>query len=207
MAIGDDIKETYEEVGIPFTGYSFPLGTQHPEYCLVEKYTEQSTEFIRQNVVVINIVFDSMLEVGDYLLLEGIFYLVTSKDSTRVENEVAFYRCMLFKCNVSVDWYKWTPDRGYDADYNKLPEFTKEKADCVALFLENVRGTGGDNVEEVYYSSSSGHTVYSQQHGFSPGDRLLIEGLFYLVENMHNHRLAGVSVLFLKKVEDDTATY
>jgi len=207
MAIGDDVKETYEEVGIPYQVEKLDTGGLFDEKCLIEKYTEQSTEFIRQRVVVVNIPYDTEAVPGDLIHLEGEEFLITSKDSTRVENAVAFYRCMLYRCNDFCSIYTYNPNRGYDSNYNKYPEFSLEEENVPLLFLDVPRATEAEEIESVYLGSISGYSAYMQKRNIKEGDRIKLDDTFYLVENIHSHRLKGNFILYLQKVQDDTATY
>lgn len=207
MAIGDDIKETYNEVGSPITIVSFLTAEETEEFCLYEKYTEQSTEFIRQHVTVVDVVFDTVLVPGCLVKLENNTYLVTSKDSTRVENEVAYFRSMLYKTNSTASIYKHSNNPGFDSNYKKLPEFELTQENIPVLFLDETRGTEAENTENVYYASDSKCVMYVQKYDVGVGDRVKVDEEFFLVENKHSTRLQGNFVLYLKRIKDDTTTY
>lgn len=208
MSIGDDIKETYQEEGTPYIVYKF--GVTEPvqgEKGLFEKYTEQSTEFIRQFVSVVDVAYDTAIESGDIIVSKNIKYLVTSKDPYDVEGSCVYYRCMLYRCNAQISILSFNPERGYDENYNPLPMYTVKLENVPVLIEDDKRSTEAESTDNVYYASSSGYQAYIQKFDISPGDRVVIENETYLIENCHKYRIDGCFVLMLKRVQDDTETY
>jgi sorbitol-specific phosphotransferase system component IIA len=198
---GEDIKEVYQEIGTPFLLYKFGSTDPLEEKGMTERYTEQSTEFIRQYVIVLNVWYDSNVEPGDLIDLQEKNYIITSKDPTNVEGMPAFYRAMAYRCNEVVNVLSKNDGLGYDAEYNPVAPYTK-KEEVPCLLVDNKRETEAGEEDEVYYASGSSFTCYIQAYDVKAGDRIRIKNKDYLVENIHTHRLKDVLILYLKPLQD-----
>jgi len=196
VAISDDIKDVLEEVGtaltihrpgeLPVTGW----------YVDPESYPDQSTLFIRMFLKSGSVAATCPIANGDIAEFNGTKYLVTNHVPTMFENDVVENILIFYRCNVLVTVETYNDSPGYDANYDKLPEWTSLGTDVPVCMVEKQLIPLPETVEDIYLTGSVTNLLYiSAYYALKRGDRITsAAGNVYMIESIAEYELEGILV-------------
>lgn len=100
MPLGDDIKETYQDVGV---GYTILRGSGNVsgEYLDYEPNSQVTKPFIREYFLEAEIPYDTQSVAGDVIeFSDGRRFLIMNKTPEMFEDEIISFSCVLYKTNI-----------------------------------------------------------------------------------------------------------
>lgn len=205
MSVGDDLKETFQDVGTSFTIIR-ESGDVTGEYLIYEINRQVTKPFVREFFLEAELAYDSAVEAGDVVQLSDLrIFLVANKSPEHFENAIVEHQCVLYKCNVingtlwrssGEDW-----DSNYHKDYNWQIIASGERA----LMTEALYGHDLETDEELGQFGLENHEVYFR------GDIDIIaldrwepfSGEFYMVTTIKRRRYEELTIV---EVSMDTRT-
>lgn len=198
MSIGQDLKETFEDVG---TEYSIIEGSGSGEssYLDWEPNSQVTKPFIREFFIEGTLPYDTSVAVGDVLRFEtqGDDFLLMNKTPELFENAITSYACVLYKCNVSGEIQR--PQVARDAQYHEEVSWQTVQATAYGLQTEALYGHDLETDEELALIGVENHEAYfPSRYGTQLHDRVLSSsGEYYRVETKKTRRYSGVDVVEL----------
>lgn len=195
MTIGDDIKETLEDVGTAYTVLrdSGNVSGEYLDYLINRQITKP---FIREFFLEASLSYDTGAIAGDVVQFDTTedVYLIMNKTPELFENSIVTNECTLYKANVSGELLR--PSETRDTQYHKIPEWQTVKSNCYALQTEALYGHDLDTDEELGLLRVENHELYIPH---SIGIQLLdrfepSSGEFYRVETIKKRRYSNVDV-------------
>jgi len=200
MTIGDDIVEALADIGGLITIFR-DSGNLSGEYVDTETNAQVTKPFIREYFLEAMVSYVTDLVPGDAFEMDvtGVRYLLMNKTPVVIENGVANYDSVFYKCNVSGEILRPSGEARSADTYRIVPVFSGERANCYALLTEPLfsgdletheeLGLLGIKKEELYIPSSFGIQVLDR---YQP-----VSGEYYVVESIKTHRFPGVDVAIL----------
>lgn len=196
MSIANDIKEVLQEVGTALTIHRSNGDTVSDIFVDPTAYPDQSTLFIRMFLRSGSLSADTPVRNGDMVEFGGTYFLVTNLVPTHFENDIVENIAVFYRCNQTVEVFKHVDNPGYDANYEKLSEWTSLGADVPACIVEKQLIQTPDVENEAYLSDSITNIVYlSSVYEVARGDRVSVSnGRNYMIETVSRYELDGIFV-------------
>ncbi len=199
MSIGEDIKEALEDVGGSITIFR-STGNISGEFVDIESNAQVTKPFIREFFLEAMVSFDTDLISGDVLeLVTGDRFMVMNKTPEIVENAVAFFGSVFYKCNVSGELLRPSGEVRSSQTYKKAQAFGSVGSNCFALLTEPLfsgdldtdeeLGMIGIQIKELYIPKTKGVQVFDR---YQP-----VSGEYYRVESIKSRRFPGIDVCIL----------
>ncbi len=196
MTIADDIKEVLAEVGTSLTLHNPDGSTVTNLHVDPSAYPDQSTLFVRMFQQLGSLAADTPVGNGSIVEYGGIFYIVTNFVPTMFENAVVENIVVFYRCNTTVDIFTHNDAPGYDASYNKLPEWTPTATTLRACFVEKRLLESPEIEASVYSTGNVTNVLYIPAvNPVKRGDRITTpDGVNYKIEHVSRYELDGVQV-------------
>jgi len=210
MALGDDIKAAYVDVGAAYSvnrrgpASSGEIETGYLDFELNRQVTKP---FIREYFIEASLPYDSETVVGDVIEFtkDGREFLLMNKTPEMFENETYEYQCVLYKCNVLAGKLERSSGEDWDDDYKKSFNWHVIDSSIRALQAESLFGHSletdielgqlGLEKFELYIPSTYGVKVKDRWTPFS--------GEWYMVTTVKSRRYDGVDVAELREDRRD----
>ncbi len=197
MTIGDDIKETFEDVGTAYIVLR-DIGNVSGEYLDYSINRQITKPFIREFFLEATLSYDSEVITGDTIRFDTTsdVYLVMNKTPELFENAVVTNECTLYKTNVSGELLRPSGEAWATQTYRKEPQWQTVKSDCYALQTEALYGHDLDTDEELGLLGVENHELYIPHSvGLQVLDRFEpASGEYYRVETIKTRRYPNIDV-------------
>ena len=197
MTIGDDIKETFEDVGTGYTVFR-DTGDVSGEYLDYAINAQVTKPFTREFFLQATLPYDSSALTGDVIQFDttGDNYLLMNKTPELFENTLITNEAVLYKANVSGELLRPSGETWSTQTYHKEPQWETIKSNCHALQTEALYGHDLDTDEELGLLGVQNHELYIPH---SVGVRILdryqpLSGEFYRVETIKTRRYEDIDV-------------
>lgn len=199
--IGNDIKEVLEELGTSSTIYKYD-GSVFLEKVDFTDYPTNSSEFIRQFFATLTLIYDTVLQPGDIILISGTYYLVTKIATSSFEDSLVDNTAAVYRCNVNGSLKRLSQVR--NANYINVDTWTTVKEPLRALQYENKSGNELVMEQDITGLSKESHAVFLPIHvPVKVGDRWYpnyqVTTEYYRVATIDNRRLDNISIVGLQE--------
>lgn len=204
--IGIDIKDVLEELGTSLTIYKWPGPTTILESIDHEFYATHSSEFLRMFFSGVTLTYDTQVLPGDVVEAMGYWFICTANFPSYFENEIVDYTAVFYRCNVFGTLQRYNPNAGWDANYNKLTNWSPVQTGVRAVQYENRFDQKQYIAEDVMALTMEGNLLFLPSY-VSPieGDRWIPDAAdvntFFRVGAIDTLRLDNVSICTLKDDE------
>lgn len=202
MSIGPDIKEVFEELGMPVTLYKVDGSTVTGEFIdYDDTFHKATTELQRQFALTVSFAYDSQAVAGDIVQLVGFdtYYIVISLKPSYFEATVVILEGYLLKCNVLGRFARQTETRnGYDLSV------TWPTVQDLVYGVQFERGSNSDaeSVLDIMEIPVGTKVLYVPNYStIRVGDRWYPDNEddseYYRVNTIHTRRFSGCKLVYL----------
>lgn len=197
MTIGEDIRETFEDVGTSYVILrdSGDISGEFLDYAINRQITKP---FVREFFLEATLPDNTEAITGDTIRFETTsdVYLVMNKTPELFENAVVTNESTLYKTNVSGTLLRPSGEVWDPQTYRKEPQWQTVKSDCPALQTEALYGHDLDTDEELGLLGVENHELYiAHSVGMQVLDRFEpASGEYYRVETIKTRRYPGIDV-------------
>lgn len=184
--LGNDIKQAYDELGVPFSIWDLDDGTLSDGGKLwFERSTQLTKPFIVELFAIARFNYITSVQEGNIIKFNNEYWLLTSKEPDFFEGVPYMFNSVIYKCNILGGLYRFptTNTRGSDYEITSTPAFVK-----------TIRGTlygtaqGGSAPIEMPYGevlSVKQEAYFPKDFGIQDQDRLVLTtGEVYKIENV-----------------------
>lgn len=206
VGIGDDIKEVFDELGVPAVILRSPANLT--EKIVYEVNFLSSNAFLREHLLNASFAYDTVIVPGDLLQFHGNTYIVGGKTPDDFEGEIVENAAVLYKCNFPATAQIVTPTTSVDqTTYAVTSGWTVKAAKAYGLITPYKRSDKPDK------ELSTGTDIDFEMQAFVPAsygtainDRLFVSATeCYRVQDLEKYRFPGIHVLNL--VLDERVVY
>lgn len=204
MAIADDIKAAYIEVGTEYEVLK-PTGEQYSgEFLMAEGNSQVTKPFVREFFLEAALPFDSNAESGDLITFTetGIKYLVVTKTADLAENALIEHSTVLYKSNVSGELKRFSGE-SRDAQLRIVPVWDTIRSPAYGTMVESLYGGELDEREAFVNQPIYRYEMYvPSAYGIKIDDRYSpVSGEHFRVFQVKAWSFEGIDIALL---EEDT---
>lgn len=169
MAIGDDIKEVFEEVGCACQLVKSD-GTEVPSFFDVEANPFHSTIFIRQNCYEAVFAYDLNIENGDIVRFDGLSTLVMTLKPEYFEGGHVVKNAYLILCNATTGVL--SRRHSERVEYRASNTWPVVYEDVTGLQYASTADTSKELIDDYFHIEKENHHLYVPAHlDVKVGDR------------------------------------
>ncbi len=195
MTIGADIKEVFQEIGVPYTIIR-DSGNITGEYCDLEVIVDDKSTFFRDFVYVGDLSHDSVLTTGDIIYVTALscYFLVVSVSSDQFEGSIYMKTAQFYKCNVIGTLFRQLGE-DWDANYKTTGTWTSIKTGVRGVLINREFGEIPQNLQFGQIQTSQLTLFVPTAIDVQPLDRFWITNLdYWKIESVESRRISNVSV-------------
>lgn len=171
MTIAEDVAEVMDELGTVLTIHNSD-GTITEEHVDFESFPDHSTLFTRMFIYSGTMASTSAIVMGDIVSFGTLFFIVTNKIGSNFENDLIENTVIFYRCNVIGSFKRYNDNPGYDADYERKPDWDVIKSDVRACLVEKKLTTELEDHLDVSAVSNETNVLYvSAVNEIKVGDR------------------------------------
>jgi hypothetical protein len=203
--LGIDIKEVYDELGGSFSVVN-RIGTSLIGKVIYDLNAQATKPFIREHHLDATFSYDTVVLVGDVILLEEVsrHYMVMNKTPEMFEDEVVKWSAVLYLCNLPTTTHILRPIEVRNPDTYNMTSGWSVVADSpvYGLLTDRLFGSEINQEEGAGQFPIWRRDIYlPKAYAVKPLDRVVIsETEFYKIETMQEYNFPGVNQILL--VED-----
>ncbi len=193
MTIGDDLKETFSEVGSAFT--ILRDAGNVTGYFDFELNRQVTKPFIREYFIEASLGHDVDAIPGDILQIDvsSKQYLIMNSTEDMFENSIVTKEIVLYKANVSGELLRFSGE-SWDANYRHEEQWDTVKSNAYGLLTEKLFGTDLTQDEELGQMGLEASVLYlPSSYGAKPLDRYeYISGEFMKIEVVEKRKFDSI---------------
>jgi len=205
MSIGPDIKEVFEELGMPLILHKIDGTTVTGEYMdYDDTFHDSTTELQRQFALTVSFSYDSQAAAGDIIQLLGreMYYILISLKDDFFENAPVTLEGYLLRCNQLGRFARLTSTR---IDYDLTETWNTTVNNVHALYYERGANTDAVDFQTLMEVPVGTKVLYIPAYSnVRVGDRwypdLDDNTEYYRIATLHKRRFTGCLICYL--VED-----